>query len=108
MAQVPNVTDDAFESEVLRATELTLVDFGADWCGPCKMIGPIVEEVAQEYADRLRVIKMDVDANPNTPQGLGIRGIPTLILFKDGAEVERIIGYRTKEALVDELLPFIE
>jgi thioredoxin 1 len=108
MAQVPSVTDDAFESEVLQATELTLVDFGADWCGPCKMIGPIVEEVAQEYADRLRVIKMDVDANPNTPRDLGIRGIPTLILFKDGAEVERIIGYRTKEALVDELLPFVE
>jgi thioredoxin 1 len=108
MAQVPSVTDDTFESEVLQAVEPTLVDFWADWCGPCKMIGPIVEEVAQEYAEKLRVFKMDVDANPNTPQGLGIRGIPTLILFKDGAEVERIIGYRTKEALVDELLPFIE
>jgi thioredoxin 1 len=108
MAQMPSVTDDTFESEVLQAVEPTLVDFWADWCGPCKMIGPIVEEVAQEYAEKLRVFKMDVDANPNTPQGLGIRGIPTLILFKDGAEVERIIGYRTKEALVDELLPFIE
>ena len=108
MAQVPSVTDDTFESEVLQAVEPTLVDFWADWCGPCKMIGPIVEEVAKEYVEKLRVFKMDVDANPNTPQGLGIRGIPTLILFKDGAEVERIIGYRTKEALVDELLPFIE
>lgn len=108
MAQVPSVTDDAFESEVLQATELTLVDFGADWCGPCKMIGPIVEEVAQEYADKLCVLRMDVDANPGTPQGLGIRGIPTLILFQGGAEVKRIVGYRTKEALVDELLPFIE
>ena len=108
MAQVPSVTDDTFESEVLQAAEPTLVDFWADWCGPCKMIGPVVEEVAQEYAEKLRVFKMDVDANPNTPQGLGIRGIPTLILFKDGAEAERIVGYRTKEALVEDLLPHIE
>ena len=108
MAQVPSVTDDTFESEVLQAAEPTLVDFWADWCGPCKMIGPVVEEVAQEYAEKLRVFKMDVDANPNTPQGLGIRGIPTLILFKDGAEAERIVGYRTKEALVEDLLTHIE
>ena len=108
MAQVPSVTDDAFDSEVLQSAEPALVDFWAEWCGPCKMIGPIVEEVAQEYADKLRVFKMDVDANPNTPQGLGIRGIPTLILFKDGAEAKRIVGYRTKEALVEDLLPHIE
>jgi thioredoxin 1 len=102
------VTDDSFESQVLQAKEPTLVDFWAEWCGPCKMIGPIVEEIAAEYTERMRVAKMDVDANPKTPQSLGIRGIPTLILFKDGVEAKRIIGYRTKEALVDELLPHIE
>jgi thioredoxin 1 len=108
MAQVPSVTDGAFESDVLQSTEPTLVDFGADWCGPCKMIGPIVQEVAQEYANKIRVFKMDVDANPATPQGLGIRGIPTLILFKDGAEAKRIVGYRTKEALINELSSYLE
>jgi thioredoxin 1 len=107
MAEAYAVTDDTFENEVLQAAEPTLVDFGAEWCGPCKMIGPIVEEVAQEYKGRLRVVKVNVDENPATPQGLGIMGIPTLILFKGGAEVARIVGYRAKEALVEELLPHI-
>jgi thioredoxin 1 len=71
------------------------------------MIGPIVEEVAQEYKGRLRVVKVNVDENPATPQSLGIMGIPTLILFKGGAEVSRIVGYRAKETLVEELLPHI-
>jgi thioredoxin 1 len=102
------VTDDSFESQVLQVKEPTLVDFWAEWCGPCKMIAPVVEQVAAEYAGKLRVAKMDVDSNPQTPQSLGIRGIPTLILFKDGVEATRIVGYRTKEALVDELLPHIE
>ena len=108
MAHPFEVTDDTFESEVLQAAEPTLVDFWAEWCGPCKMIGPIVEEVADEYSGRLRVAKMDVDANPSTPQGLGIMGIPTLILFKDGVKVATIVGYRTKEALAEEILPYIE
>jgi len=102
------VTDGSFEGKVLQAKEPILVDFGADWCGPCKMIEPVVEEVAAEYAGKMRVAKMDVDVNPQTPQSLGIRGIPTLILFKDGLEAKRIVGYRTREALVDELLPHIE
>jgi thioredoxin 1 len=102
------VTDDTFTSEVLQASDPTLVDFWAAWCGPCHMIAPIVEEIAGEYSDRLKVAKMDVDANPNTPGQLGIRGIPTLILFKDGAEVKRLVGYRPKEAMVDDLLPHIE
>jgi thioredoxin 1 len=102
------VTDESFESQVLRAAKPTLVDFWAEWCGPCKMIGPVVEQVAAEYADKVRVVKMDVDANPKTTLSLGIRGIPTLILFKDGVETKRIVGYRTKEALVDELLLHVE
>jgi thioredoxin 1 len=102
------VTDDTFQSEVLQGTEPTLVDFGAAWCGPCRMIAPIVEEIANEYDGRLRVAKMDVDANRSTPGQLGIRGIPTLILFKEGVEVKRLVGYRPKEAMVEELLPYIE
>lgn len=107
MADVPEVTDDSFESKVLQAEKPTLVDFWAEWCGPCKMIGPIVEEVAEEYDGQLRVVKMDVDANPSIPQRLGIMGIPTLILFNRGKEVERLVGFRDKEGLVKVLLPYL-
>ena len=108
MAQSLDVTDDTFESEVLQASEPTLVDFWAEWCGPCRMIGPVVDEVAREYNDHLRVVRVDVDANPQTPRSLGIMGIPTLILFKDGMEIKRIVGFRTKEALLEELQPYVE
>lgn len=108
MANVLEVTDETFESEVLKATQPMLVDFWAAWCGPCRMVAPVVEEVASEYGDRMQVVKMDVDANPNTPHNLGIMGIPTLILFKNGAEATRVVGYRPKEALMEELLPYLE
>jgi thioredoxin 1 len=108
MAKPFEITDATFEAEALQSTEPILVDFGADWCGPCKMIGPAVEAIADEYDDKLRVAKMDVDANPNTPRSLGIMGIPTLILFKDGEEAIRIVGYRPKDALAEELSPYIE
>jgi thioredoxin 1 len=108
MAEPFDVTDATFEAQVLQAAEPTLVDFWAAWCGPCKMVAPAVEAIAEEYDGKLRVAKMDVDANPETPQGLGIMGIPTLILFRDGAEVTRIVGYRPKEALAETLQPHIE
>ena len=101
------VTDDTFESEVLRSVEPTLVDFWAAWCGPCRMVAPVVEEIAAEYDGKLRVAKLDVDSNQRTPNRYGIQGIPTLILFKDGAEATRIVGFRPKEALVEELLPYM-
>jgi thioredoxin 1 len=107
MAKPFNVTDATFEAEVLQAAVPTLVDFWAAWCGPCLIVAPAVEAIAEEYDGKLRVAKMDVDANPETPRGLGIMGIPTLILFKDGAEATRIIGYRPKEALAEELLPYV-
>lgn len=99
------VTDDTFESEVLQSAEPTLVDFWAAWCGPCRMVAPVVEEIAAEYDGKLRVVKLDVDSNQRTPNRYGIQGIPTLILFKGGAEAARIVGFRPKEALVEELLP---
>ena len=108
MAQTFDVTDDTFESEVLQAAEPTLVDFWAEWCGPCKMVEPVVEAIAEEYEGKLRVARMDVDSNRQTPGLYGIYGIPTLILFKNGTEVGRFVGYRPKDALVEELLPYIE
>jgi thioredoxin 1 len=108
MAEPFEVTDATFEEEVLQATEPTLVDFWAAWCAPCLMIAPAVEEIANDHTGKLRVARMDVDTNRQTPENYGIRGIPTLILFKDGAEVHRIVGARPKAALEQELLPHIE
>ncbi|RLC98824.1 MAG: thioredoxin [Chloroflexi bacterium] len=102
------VTDDTFESDVLQAETPTLVDFWAEWCGPCRMVSPAVEAIANEHDGKMQVAKLDVDSNPLTPGRYGIRGIPTLILFKGGAEATRIVGFRPKEASLDALLPYIE
>jgi thioredoxin 1 len=88
------VTDADFESRALRADRPVLVDFWASWCAPCRMIGPIVEEIAAEMDGRVLVLEMDIDANPGTPNRLGVRSIPTLIVFKDGQPADRIVGYR--------------
>ena len=101
MSNALAVTDANFESEVLTGDTPVVVDFWAAWCGPCNMIAPTVAELAEEYDGRLIVAKMDVDSNPSTPGRLGIRGIPTLILFKNGKEVERLVGVRPKPSLVD-------
>ncbi|MEW8429981.1 MAG: thioredoxin TrxA, partial [gamma proteobacterium symbiont of Ctena orbiculata] len=85
--QIVHVTDDSFESEVLQSTQPVLIDYWAEWCGPCKMIAPVLDDIANEYDGKLKVVKLNIDENPNTPPRYGIRGIPTLMLFKDG-EVE--------------------
>jgi len=108
MAQPFEITDATFETEALQSPDPVLVDFWAEWCGPCKMVAPAVEAIAETYDGKLRVAKMDVDANSNTPRRLGIMGIPTLILFKGGEEVARIVGYRSEEALSEELSPHLE
>ena len=81
---IVHISDSSFDTDVLQAEGPVLVDFWAEWCGPCKMIAPVLEEIASEYAEKLKVCKMDVDANPNTAPKYGIRGIPTLILFNNG------------------------
>ena len=93
------VTDANFESDVLGADKPVLVDFWAEWCGPCRMIAPTVEAVAEEYKGKAGVYKMNVDENMNVPQRYGVRGIPTLIIFKGGEEQERIVGAVSKEAI---------
>ncbi|MDP6366359.1 MAG: thioredoxin TrxA [Nitrospinota bacterium] len=92
-------TDQNFDSEVLSADKPTLVDFWAEWCVPCKMIAPTVEALADEYSGQLRVGKLNIDENPSTPTKFGIRGIPTLIIFKGGEVVAQVVGVRSKADL---------
>ena len=93
------VTDDTFEAEVLQSQQPVLVDYWAEWCGPCKMIAPILDEVANEYAGKLKVAKVNIDDNQATPAKYGIRGIPTLMLFKNGAVVGTKVGALSKSQL---------
>jgi thioredoxin len=100
MASVQAVADDSFDREVLASATPVLIDFWAPWCAPCRAIAPLVEELAQEYAGKLKVVKMNVDDNPRTPSRYGVRGIPNLILFQGGQVKEQIIGAVPKSQLV--------
>ncbi len=100
MAELTAVTDATFDQEVLQASVPVLIDFWAPWCGPCRAIAPVVEELSQEYAGKLKVVKMNVDDNPNTPARYGVRGIPNLILFKGGQVQNQIVGAVPKAQLV--------
>lgn len=103
MAKAVEVTDNTFEHEVLQSTQPVLVDFWAVWCGPCRAVAPIVEEIASEYEGRLKVMKLDVDDNPRTASAYGVQSIPTLLVFKDGKPAERIIGAVPKKVITDKL-----
>ena len=99
MTKPIEVSDAQFDNEILKAEKPVLVDFWAPWCGPCRMVGPVVEELAGEYQDRLKVAKVNTDDNQGHAARLGIQGIPTLIFFKDGREVDRVVGALPKGAL---------
>ncbi len=98
---IVNVTDASFDDEVLKSDVPVLVDFWAEWCGPCKMIAPVLSEIADEYAGKLKICKVDVDANPEIPPKFGIRGIPTLILFKGGNAEATKVGALSKTQLTE-------
>ena len=100
MASVQSVGDDSFEREVLQSSTPVLIDFWAPWCAPCRAIAPVVEELAAEYAGKIKVLKMNVDDNPRTPSKYGVRGIPNLILFQGGQVKEQIVGAVPKSQLV--------
>ena len=103
MAKPRDVTDANFEQEVLKADKPVLVDFWAPWCGPCRMVAPIVEELADEYDGKVEFVKVNTDDNPNTAVKYGIRSIPTLLVFKDGEPAGQIIGFRPKSDLKQRL-----
>lgn len=105
MAELINVTEDTFQAEVLDAAEPVLVDFSAVWCGPCKMLDPIVKQLAGEWDGKVKVVKIDADQNPNILMQYSILGIPTLLFFKEGEIKERITGYLPKDKLVAKFSP---
>lgn len=99
-ASIVHITDSSFEADVLKAEQPVLVDFWAAWCGPCKMIAPLLDQLATEFGDRVKICKMDVDANKETPAKFNIRGIPTLMIFKNGALESTKVGALSKNDLV--------
>lgn len=104
---IVEVTDANFDADVLKSDKPVLVDFWATWCGPCRAIAPIVEELAKEYQGKIKIGKMDVDANSSTPMRYKVTGIPTLLVFKDGQVVEQLVGYRPKEAIAQALDKYV-
>jgi thioredoxin 1 len=101
------VTDASFETDVLKSDKPVVVDYWAEWCGPCRMVAPVLEEIASEYSDKIDVVKLNVDDNPTVTQRYGIMNIPTLSVFKDGQVVKEIVGAKPKAALLRELADFI-
>lgn len=97
--KIVHVSDESFEEEVLKSSQPVLIDYWAEWCGPCKMIAPVLEEIAEEYSGKLRVAKLNIDENPTTPPKYGIRGIPTLMLFKNGNVEATKVGAVSKSQL---------
>ena len=101
------VTDSSFESDVLKSSKPVLVDYWAEWCGPCRQVAPVLEEIAKEYASKIDIVKLNVDENPEVVRTYGIMNIPTLTVFKDGQVVKEIVGAKPKSALLRELEDFL-
>ncbi|HZG92663.1 MAG TPA: thioredoxin [Pseudonocardia sp.] len=102
-----DVTDDSFGTDVLQSGKTVVVDFWADWCGPCKMVAPVLDEIAGENKDKLTVAKLDIDANPATARDYGVMSIPTMIVFQDGKAVKQIVGAKPKAALLNDLADYL-
>ena len=107
MSNMSSVTDAEFESVVLKSDKPVLVDFWAEWCTPCKMVAPILEEISTENGDKIRIVKVDVDANPGLARQFDVMSIPTMLLFKDGQPEHRIVGAKGKAQLVEELSAYL-
>lgn len=107
MSSAAAVTDSTFQQDVLQSSEPVLVDFWASWCQPCRMVAPVVEEIASENSGKIKVLKLDVDENQNTAMQYNVSSIPTLILFKDGQPVERVVGFNPKDRLMSKLSPHL-
>ena len=107
MANIPEIDESTFESEVLTGPNPVLVDFSAVWCGPCKMLDPIVEELASEWTGKVKVVKLDVDHSPGVAMQYQVMGVPTLMLFVDGESRERITGFQPKDRILSKLNPHI-
>ena len=107
MEELKYVNEDTFESDVINSEIPVLVDFTATWCGPCKMLSPVVAELAQDWEGKANIYKLDVDTSPETPQKYSVMGVPSLILFKDGEIVARITGFRPKKQLISTFEPFL-
>ena len=105
---IVHVSDDSFETDVLQSATPVLVDFWAEWCGPCKMIAPVLKEMASEQEGRLKIAKVDVDGNMATARKFGVSSIPTMILFKGGKAIQRVVGYTPKDRLMKALEPHLE
>ena len=108
MSKYLTLTDDNFQQEVVESTQPILVDFWADWCGPCHMIAPVIEELAVDFEGRAKVGKLDVDQNPRVAEKFGIRSIPNLLVFKDGKVVDQVVGVAAKKELADKLDRLVE
>jgi len=107
MSSAAAVTDSTFQQDVLQSGEPVLVDFWASWCQPCRMVAPVVEEIATENSGKLKVLKLDVDENQTTAMNYNVSSIPTLILFKDGQPVERMVGFSPKDRLLSKISPHL-
>lgn len=107
MAKPVHVTESSFDAQVLKSDIPVLTDFWAEWCGPCKVIAPMLEQIAQEYDGRIKIAKIDVDENNHVAMRLGVQSIPTLILFKNGQAVERLVGSMPKERMLSRILPHL-
>ncbi|MEB3174109.1 MAG: thioredoxin [Cyanobacteriota bacterium] len=107
MSDTPQVTDASFKEDVLDSAIPVLVDFWAPWCGPCRMVAPVVDEIAQQYSGQVKVVKLNTDENPNTASEYGIRSIPTLMIFKGGARVDMVVGAVPKTTLAQTLEKYL-